>query len=81
MTSFKIGDTVIATTDITRVNGLSTLKKGHRAKITNVFQKSIDHPQIVDIAVDYGLPIRDIVCYDLYPLAKKKIKRLEGIQE
>jgi hypothetical protein len=68
MPSFKVGDTVKATKTFMRQDGKSTLGIGETARVSGVYRRSLDAPQIISLDIDGKLPMGDIVCFADVPL-------------
>jgi hypothetical protein len=67
-TVFKVGDIVIATDEIRRVDGESTLRPGETARVSSVFRATPDSPQIIGLDLGNRMPMGDIVCFESGPL-------------
>jgi hypothetical protein len=66
--TFKVGDVVIATKEIWRYDGRSTLRPGDKATVTHVYRVNPESAQIINIEPHVGLPMGDIVCFENVPL-------------
>lgn len=67
-TVFKVGDAVVATDKIQRIDGRSTLRIGDRAKVSQVWRTTPESPQIIGLEIEGKMPMGDIVCYKNVPL-------------
>jgi hypothetical protein len=68
MPRFNVGDTVRATKKFMRQDGKSTLGIGETARVSEVYRRSLDAPQIITLDIDGRLPMGDIVCFADVPL-------------
>jgi len=67
---YKVGDVVIATKEINRVDSRSHLSVDEKATITRVWKS--DTSCIIDISIAKRLPMSDIVCFDGQTPVKKQ---------
>ena len=68
LTEFRVGDIVEATATFRRKDGRSELRPGDKATVRAVSQTTPDSPQIIDLDIEGGLPMGDIVCFAHVPL-------------
>jgi hypothetical protein len=68
LTEFRVGDIVEATATIRRKDGRSELRPGDKATVRAVSKTNPDSPQIIDLDIEGGLPMGDIVCFAHVPL-------------
>ena len=70
---FHVGDTVIATKTIRRVDGRSHLDVGNKATVTSVTRGN--DCQILSVDILNSLPMCDVVCFD-----NQEVFRLEFVE-
>jgi hypothetical protein len=68
LAEFRVGDIVEATATIRRKDGRSELRPGDEATVRAVSKTNPDSPQIIDLDIEGGLPMGDIVCFAHVPL-------------
>jgi hypothetical protein len=68
LTEFRVGDIVEATATFRRKDGRSELRPGDEATVRAVWKTTPDSPQIIDLDIEGGLPMGDIVCFEHVPL-------------
>ena len=68
LTEFRVGDIVEATATFRRKDGRSELRPGDKATVRAVWKTTPDSPQIIDLDIEGGLPMGDIVCFAHVPL-------------